>query len=103
MKQTAIEWLIDKHFGGIDNVTPDFKYHIKQAKEMEKEQHDVTFAAGYDYRSSKEKNIIDEHELKEIIRTRKIQYILSKKGLISKPKITFSKKTKKIRKLIRAN
>jgi hypothetical protein len=37
-KQTAVEWLIDKHFGGINNVTPDFKYHIKQAKEMEREQ-----------------------------------------------------------------
>ena len=36
--KTAVEWLIDKHFGGIDNVTPDFKHHIKQAKEMEKEQ-----------------------------------------------------------------
>ena len=37
-KQTAVEWLIDKHFGGIENVTPDFKKHIEQAKEMEKEQ-----------------------------------------------------------------
>ena len=37
-QQTAVEWLIDKHFGGIDNVTPDFKYHIEQAKQMEKEQ-----------------------------------------------------------------
>jgi hypothetical protein len=35
---TAAEWLIDKHFGGIDNVTSDFKHHIEQAKEMEKEQ-----------------------------------------------------------------
>jgi len=38
-QQTAVEWLIDKHFGGIENVTPDFKKHIEQAKEMEKEQH----------------------------------------------------------------
>jgi hypothetical protein len=37
--KTAVEWLIDKHFGGIENVTPDFKKHIEQAKEMEKEQH----------------------------------------------------------------
>jgi len=37
-QQTAVEWLVDKHFGGIENVTPDFKKHIEQAKEMEKEQ-----------------------------------------------------------------
>ena len=37
-KKTAIEWLIDEHFGGIENVTPDFKKHIEQAKEIEKEQ-----------------------------------------------------------------
>jgi hypothetical protein len=36
--KTAVEWLIDKHFGGIENVTPDFKKHIEQAKEMEKER-----------------------------------------------------------------
>jgi hypothetical protein len=38
MKQTAVEWLVEKHFGCIDNCTPDFRYHIKQAKEMEKQQ-----------------------------------------------------------------
>jgi hypothetical protein len=37
-QQTAVEWLIDKHFGGMENCTPDFRNHIKQAKEMEKEQ-----------------------------------------------------------------
>jgi hypothetical protein len=37
-KQTAIDWLINNYFGGIENVTPDFKYHIKQAKQMEQEQ-----------------------------------------------------------------
>jgi hypothetical protein len=37
-KQTAIDFLIDKHFGGIENVTPDFKKHIEQAKEIEKTQ-----------------------------------------------------------------
>jgi hypothetical protein len=36
--KTAVEWLIDKHFGGIENCTPDFKKHIEQAIEMEKEQ-----------------------------------------------------------------
>jgi hypothetical protein len=35
---TAVEWLIDEHFGGIENCTPDFRFHIQQAKEMEKEQ-----------------------------------------------------------------
>ena len=35
---TAVEWLIQEHFGGIENCTPDFRYHIEQAKEMEKEQ-----------------------------------------------------------------
>jgi hypothetical protein len=34
---TAVEWLVEKHFGGIDNCTPDFRYHIKQAKEMERQ------------------------------------------------------------------
>jgi len=38
MKQTAVDWLINEHFGGIENCTPDFKNKIKQAKEMEKEQ-----------------------------------------------------------------
>ncbi len=36
--KTAVEWLIDKHFGGIENCTPDFKKHIEQAIEMEKKQ-----------------------------------------------------------------
>jgi hypothetical protein len=38
MKQTAIEWLINEHFGSIENCTPDFRNKIKQAKEMEKQQ-----------------------------------------------------------------
>jgi hypothetical protein len=38
MTQTAVEWLIDMHFGGIEHVTPYFKKHIEQAKEMEKER-----------------------------------------------------------------
>ena len=36
--KTAVEWLIDKHFGGIENCTPDFRKHIEQAIEMEKQQ-----------------------------------------------------------------
>jgi len=47
-QQTAIEWLIDKHFGGIENVTPDFKKHIEQAKEMEKEQIEDAYKRGWD-------------------------------------------------------
>ena len=47
MKKTAIDWLIDKHFGGIENVTPDFKKHIEQAKEMEKEQIKDAFVNGF--------------------------------------------------------
>ena len=35
---TAVEWLVDEYFGGIENCTPDFRYHIEQAKEMEKQQ-----------------------------------------------------------------
>jgi hypothetical protein len=37
-QQTAVEWLIQNHFGGIENCTPDFRHKIEQAKEMEKQQ-----------------------------------------------------------------
>ena len=37
-QQTAVEWLIDMHFGSIEHVTPYFKKHIEEAKEMEKNQ-----------------------------------------------------------------
>jgi hypothetical protein len=33
--KTAVEWLVDEHFGGIENCTPDFRFHIQQAKEVE--------------------------------------------------------------------
>ena len=36
--KTAVEWLIEKHFGSIENCSPNFRKHIEQAKEMEKEQ-----------------------------------------------------------------
>ena len=36
--KTAVEWLIDKHFGGIENCTSYFKIHIEEAKKMEKQQ-----------------------------------------------------------------
>ena len=35
---TAVECLIQEHFGGIENCTPDFRNKIYQALEMEKEQ-----------------------------------------------------------------
>ena len=35
---TAVEWLINEHFGGIDNCASDFRNKIYQALEMEKEQ-----------------------------------------------------------------
>jgi hypothetical protein len=35
---TAVDWLIDEHFGGIQNCTPDFRNTIQQAKEMHKKQ-----------------------------------------------------------------
>ena len=38
IKQTAVEWLIDKYFGGINNVTSNFRNYIEQAKQMEKKQ-----------------------------------------------------------------
>jgi hypothetical protein len=38
MKQTAVEWLIETHFGSIENCTPDFRNKIKQAIKMEKQQ-----------------------------------------------------------------
>ena len=35
---TAVEWLIESHFGTIENCTPNFRNKIQQAKEMEKDQ-----------------------------------------------------------------
>jgi hypothetical protein len=29
-EQTAVEWLINEHFGGIENCTPDFKNKINK-------------------------------------------------------------------------
>jgi len=57
--KTALEWLIDKHFGGIENCTPDFKNHIEQAIEMEKKQICDAFLAGGDigfYRYKSDEN-----------------------------------------------
>jgi hypothetical protein len=38
MKQTAVDWLINEHFGGIENCTPDFRNKIKKANEMFKQE-----------------------------------------------------------------
>jgi hypothetical protein len=48
-QQTAVDWLIEKHFGGIENCTPDFRHKIEQAKEMDKEQKIRDFTDGYLY------------------------------------------------------
>ena len=37
-KQSSVDWLINEHFGGIENCTPDFRHKIKQAKAMHKEE-----------------------------------------------------------------
>jgi hypothetical protein len=47
MKQTAVEWLIETHFGSIENCTPDFRNKIKQAKEMEKQQTEDAYSNGH--------------------------------------------------------
>ena len=41
-----MEWLTDKHFGGIENCTPDFRVNIKQAIEIEKQQIELAFLTG---------------------------------------------------------
>ena len=48
MKQTAVEWLVEKHFGSIENCSPNFRKHIEKAKEMEKEQRIKAHQLGYD-------------------------------------------------------
>ena len=37
-QSSSIDWLINEHFGGIENCTPDFKHKIQQAKAMHKEE-----------------------------------------------------------------
>jgi len=37
-KQTAVEWLVDEYFGGVENCVPNFRHFYEQAKQMEKEQ-----------------------------------------------------------------
>jgi hypothetical protein len=35
---TAVEWLIEKHFGSIENCSPNFRKHIEQANKIFEEQ-----------------------------------------------------------------
>ena len=49
--KTAVEWLVEKHFGSIENCSPNFRKHIEKAKEMEKEQIEDFFNAGVRYGS----------------------------------------------------
>ena len=37
-QSSSIDWLINEHFGGMENCTPDFRYKIEQAKAMHKEE-----------------------------------------------------------------
>ena len=36
--KTAVEWLIEKHFGSIENCSPNFRNHIEQANKIFEEQ-----------------------------------------------------------------
>ena len=62
---TAVEWLINKHFGGVENCTPDFKKHIEQAKQMEKEQIIDAYCDGFQ-QGSKGDRILSEEYYNEI-------------------------------------
>ncbi len=37
-KLTAVEWLVEKHFGSIENCSPNFRKHIEQANKMFEKQ-----------------------------------------------------------------
>jgi hypothetical protein len=37
-KQSSVEWLINEHFGGIENCTPHFRMKINKALAMQQEQ-----------------------------------------------------------------
>lgn len=47
MSQTAVEFLIDEYFGGVENCTPAFRSFIQQAKQIEQEQIEAAFDCGY--------------------------------------------------------
>lgn len=58
MAQTAVEQLVN-YMKENFHLTDEALQKFEQAKQMERGQHDITFTAGYDYRSSKEKDIIE--------------------------------------------
>jgi hypothetical protein len=45
---TAVDWLVNEYFGGLENCTPWFIKHIEQAKQMEKEQIINAYVKGFD-------------------------------------------------------
>ena len=57
-KQTAVEWLIDKLPHSIET---QFKKHIDQAKEMEKEQHNETWDSAHQAGRFEGKGIAEEN------------------------------------------
>lgn len=57
-KQTAVEWLIQEHFGEIENCTPYFRKHIKQAVEMKKDLQKKQYNAGHSDAINKVKRAI---------------------------------------------
>jgi hypothetical protein len=65
--KTAVEWLIDEHFGDIENCTPDFRNKIEQAKELEKEQ--IVNAHYQGYRPSIGTTEISEKYFNETFKT----------------------------------
>jgi len=62
MKQTAVQWLVDEYFGGIENCTPDFRYHINKALEMEKEQIEYAHVMGGDGEKQAEEYYKEKYE-----------------------------------------
>jgi len=68
--KTAIEWLIEKHFGSIENCTPDFRNKIKQAKEMEKQQITDAFSEdNFEYKGYRQVNLSAEKYYKDTYET----------------------------------
>ena len=61
-KQSSVDWLINEHFGGVENCTPDFRRKIEQAKAMEKEQIIDAFGVGCQVESTR---LIGYHKMAE--------------------------------------
>ena len=52
-QSSSIDWLINEHFGGMENCTPDFRYKIEQAKAMHKEEIRKAYCYGEYYKDAK--------------------------------------------------